>query len=221
MEGDRLSPAELRQAMRARKKELRRQLPLMRKAARERAEQVPAVKRMRERRRRIRRAIGIAIIAILLLLMRCECGPGVPPELAKVVVAPPPEVKPKPKVTVAGPKKPLSGQAKKQQRGDLGLAQPAQPTWIVEFQIQVAARSPRLAQCFTGIDRPGALRWSVSVNPQSGATSDHELEPVGLSTELSPEQRECVVKVLSSPVYKLTAPDKEALPNRVSLVIEF
>ena len=59
------------------------------------------------------------------------------------------------------------------------------------------------------------------MNPQSGAVSDHDLEPVGVGTALTTEQHDCLVRVLSNPVYKLTAPQKEALPNRVSLVIEF
>ncbi len=212
----------MHQAMKARKQELRTALRAMRKAAREKMDQNPAVQRAKARRRRIRRAIGIAIGVLLLLLIRCDCGPGVPPEGPKVEAPAPKELKPKKTVTVrVGPKKPLQGDGTKQNRGGLGIGAPAAPTWIDQFQVQVAARSPRLALCFTGIDRPGALRWSASVNPQSGAVSDHELEPVGQSSELSTEQRECVVRVLSSPVYKLTAPEKEALPNRVSLVIEF
>lgn len=202
--------------MRARKKELRAAL----KAVRERAEQLPAVKARRERRRRLRQAIGITIIALLLLLIRCDCGPGAPLPVVKVEAVKP-EVKPRPKVTLHGPKKALDGQGTRQNRGSLGLGQPASPRWIDEFQLQVAARSPRLAQCFTGIERPGAIRWSASVNPQSGAVSDHDLEPVGVGTDLSADQHDCLVRVLSNPVYKLTGPEKEALPNRVSLVIEF
>lgn len=216
-----MTPAELRAELRARKKELRKSVASMRKEARAKVDAVPAVQR-EKRRRQIRRVIGLTIIALLLLFIRCDCGAGAPLPIAKAVVPPPAVVKPKPKVSVkVAPKKALGGDGTKTNRNDMGLGAPAAPTWIDEFQLQVAARSPRLAQCFTGIDRPGALRWSASVNPQSGGTADHELEPVGFSTELSPEQRECVVKVLSSPVYKLTAPQKEALPNRISLVIEF
>lgn len=215
-----MSPSELRKAMRERKRELRRALPALRAAARARVDQVPAVQQAR-RRRRIRRAITAAIIALLLLFIRCDCGPGAPPE-AKTVEKAPPEVKPKPKVVVkAGPRKALDGAGTKKPRGNMDLPAAAPPTWIDEFQLQVAARSPRLAQCFTGIERPGALRWAASVNPTNGAVSDHELEPVGSSVDLSVEQRTCLVGVLSSPNYKLTAPEKEALPNRVSLVIEF
>ncbi len=216
-----MTPAELRNLMRARKKQLRVMLPQLRKAARERADLVPAVKAAKARRRRFWRAFGIAVIVLLLLLMRCECGPEMPPPgMAPITVVP--KVTPKPKVVVKpAPKKELDGQGTKQGRGNLGVPTPVHPSWIEEFQLQVAARSPRLAKCFTGIERAGAMRWSTAVNPQSGAASDHELEPVGVSTDLSPEQRDCVVRVLSNPTYKLTAPDKEALPDRVSLVIEF
>ena len=201
--------------------ELRQQISLMRKEARARLEKLPAVQRARERRRKIRRAVGLAIIAILLCFLRCDCGEG-PPAPVQKIEAKPPVVKPPPKAVVRPiPKKPLDGQAEKIRRGNLGIAGPASPTWIDEFQLQVAARSPRLAQCFTGIDRPGALRWAASVNPPSGAVSDHEFELVGATFDLVAEQRDCLIRVLSNPVYRLTAKKDEALPNRVSLVIEF
>ena len=57
-------------------------------------------------------------------------------------------------------------------------AQPP-PEWIDEFRLQATARSPRLAQCFEGTDRPGALRWVAALNPETGTVSDQELEPVG------------------------------------------
>ncbi len=216
-----MSPGELRAAMKARKKELRAAVRVMKQQARERTAQIPAVKEARARRRRILRNLGVVIILLLLMLMRCECGPGVPPAVEPKVVEKI-EVKPKKKVVVkVAPKKPLDGQGTKTNRGALGVGAPAPPTWIDEFQLQVAARSPRLALCFTGVERPGAIRWSTSVNPTSGIAADHEFEPIGVSTELTPVQQECIVKVLQNPAYKLTAPEKEGLPNRVSLVIEF
>ena len=89
-----------------------------------------------------------------------------------------------------------------------------------DFRLQVAARSPRLALCFKGADRPGALRWNVALNPESGAVSDHVFEPVG-AAELSPAQRECMQRTLSSPGYHVTQADRQSLSSRVSLVIEF
>ncbi|WNG58351.1 hypothetical protein F0U59_29125 [Archangium gephyra] len=90
-----------------------------------------------------------------------------------------------------------------------------------DFRIQVAARSPRLAQCFSGTERPGALRWTAAVNAASGSVSDHALEPVGTGGELSGKQRDCVQGVLSSPGYRLKPEQKQDLPGRVSIVIEF
>ncbi|MBK7865320.1 MAG: hypothetical protein IPJ65_43340 [Archangiaceae bacterium] len=99
--------------------------------------------------------------------------------------------------------------------GDTGI-----PAWLDEFRMQVAAASPRLAECFTGIERQ-ALRWSAAVNPKPGTVADHSLEPVGVGTDLTADQRTCVQAVLSSPVYRLTQLGDEPLPRRVSLVIEF
>ena len=161
---------------------------------------------------------------MLLLFIRCDCQPELATPVA-IELAGPPVVKPR-VVTDAGVKrKPLVASTEPQPRpGYLGGPR-APPRWIDEFRLAVSARSPRLAQCFTGTDRPGALRWTCSVNPESGAVSDHELEPVGGGSEftawLGTEQRDCVVKVLSNPPYKLTVPKEEALPDRVSLVIEF
>lgn len=86
--------------------------------------------------------------------------------------------------------------------------------------MQVAARSPRLAQCFKGAERPGALRWDVALNPSSGAVSDQFLETVG-AVELSAPQRECVERTLSNPGYHVSALPSEGLPTRVTLMIEF
>ncbi len=85
----------------------------------------------------------------------------------------------------------------------------------------MAARSGRLSECFKGAEKPGALRWTTSVSPESGAVSQHELEPLGAGAEIQGEQRACVLQVLSNPAYKLGAAQKQALPNRLSLVIEF
>lgn len=205
---------------RAERRALRRALRAQAKAVRAQVDQLPAVQRAR-RRRTIRRTIAAVIVALLLLLIRCDCGegPAAPrkkPDPAEV------ELKQKPDAGVkVPPKKPLDGKGTKVNRGAFGVGPPPPPTWIDEFQLQVAARSPRLALCFTGVDRPGALRWAASVNAKSGAASDHEFELVGSTNDLTAEQRECLMKVLSFPPYTLTAPEKDALPNRVGLVIEF
>jgi hypothetical protein len=115
----------------------------------------------------------------------------------------------------------LQGKVPEQPRPAFGPQNAGSPPWLDEFRMQVAARSPRLADCFTGVERPGALRWAAAVNPNGGSVSDHELEPVGVGTDLSADQRKCILGVLSSPKYQLTVPGTSGLPNRVSLVIEF
>ena len=59
------------------------------------------------------------------------------------------------------------------------------------------------------------------MNAASGSVSDHELELVGMGGELSGKQRDCVLGVLSSPGYRLKPEQKQDLPGRVSIVIEF
>jgi hypothetical protein len=93
-------------------------------------------------------------------------------------------------------------------------------SWIDDFRTQVAARGARLSACFAGADRPGSLRWTASVNPESGAVSDHELESVGAVTEIRLEQRTCLTAALSSPPYRLAAA-AQSVPTRIGLVIEF
>lgn len=215
-----MTPRELRQAMRQRRLELRKSLRLKGRQARERIEQQPAIRRARARRR-LRRTLGVAVLLLLASLMRCECEPPPPSEVPKVEAKGEVETKVEPPVPAPVRRQPLRAQIEPQARTRYQGAERASPDWIDEFRLQVAARSPRLAQCFTGSDRPGTLRWTASVNPRSGAASDHELEPIGASAELRREQRECVVGALSSPLYRLTAPQGESLPQRVSLVIEF
>ncbi len=215
-----MTPRELRRALRQRKKELRGSLPKLRRLARERAEQNPAIQR-EKRRRRIRRTLIVAALILLALLLRCDCQPAPPPPV--VVVEPEvPEPKPKPKVAPAPAKRPpLKASLPQQPRADFDNGPRRSPNWLDDFRLQVSARSPRLAQCFTGTDGPGALRWTTSVNPESGAVSDHDLAPVGPGAELSAKQRECVLKALSNPPYRLNESVARGLPDRISLVIEF
>jgi hypothetical protein len=215
-----MNPRELRQMMRQRRIALRKSLRLTGKQARERMEQQPAVRRARARRR-LRRALGVAVLLLLASLMRCDCAQPIPPEVPKVEAKGAEETKVAPPVPVPARRRPLHAQIEPKARASYQGPERASPAWIDEFRLQVSARSPRLAQCFTGSDRPGTLRWTASVNPRSGAVSDHELEPIGAGAELRREQRECVVRALSSPTYRLTAPQGESLPQRISLMIEF
>lgn len=215
-----MNPRELRQELRQRRVELRKSLRLAGRQARERIEQLPVVRRARARRR-LRRTLGIALLVLLASLIRCECAPPPPAEAPKVEAKGPEEPKVEPPVPAPARRQPLRAQIEPRARGIYPGHDQTSPAWIDEFRLQVAARSPRLAQCFTGSDRPGTLRWTTSVNPRSGAAADHELEPIGASAELRREQRECIVSALSSPPYRLNAPPGESLLQRVSLVIEF
>jgi len=85
----------------------------------------------------------------------------------------------------------------------------------------VAARSPRLARCFEGTERPGALRWTASYDPHTGAVADHRFEPVLAGAMLLAAQRECLVGTLASPGYRPTEQAGSSGPLRVSMVLEF
>jgi hypothetical protein len=212
---------ELRRAIRERKKELRQQVAQLRREAKARLEADPAVRRERKRRR-LRRGVGLAVLALLLLLVRCECAPPPTPEVLDggVAVPAPKQPAPPPAPAVIKPP-PLKARIKSVERATYEGQAQVPPTWLEEFRLQVAARSPRLATCFTGTDRPGALRWTAALNAESGAVSDHELESVGAASSVSTAQRECVVKALSNPTYRLNVPKGQALPDRVGMVIEF
>lgn len=218
-----MTPRELRRAMRERRRELRREVRKLRRQTRAHAGRIPAVQKEKQRRRRRRLTALLAVLLLSLLLTRCECqpAPAIPPEPepAPEVVHEEPEPAPAKKAEVK--KKPLKATTKRQPRAGYEEAARAGPPWLEDFRLQVAARSGRLAQCFTGSERPGALRWSTAVDPESGAVADHEVEPVGPSAELSLDQRRCLVGVLSDPVYRLTDQQKQGLPSRISLVIEF
>jgi hypothetical protein len=200
------------------RREVRAQLRAKMDEIREQVAELPAVQKARARRRRRNRIILFLILLLLASLLRCDCGAEPVDEVEDAGVA----VDAGHATRDAGmPKAKLAAKVKTQHRGGYGLETPAPPTWLDEFMTQVTARSPRLAQCFTGQDRPGVLRWTSSINAKTGAPSDHELELVGGGNDLKPDQRRCVLSTLSFPPYKLTAPDAGGLPDRVSVVLEF
>lgn len=216
-----MTPREMRRALRARRQELRRALPGLRRQASQRAEQLPGVRRER-RRRRTRRALSATVLLLLLCLLRCDCGPEPAPPVPEILVeVEAPAQVTKPVVPAPARRRPLSLKTEPKPRTGYAGEVQAGPSWLDDFRLQVSARSGRLAQCFAGTERPGALRWSTSVNPENGAVSEHELEPVGQSVELGGEQRACVLLALSSPAYRLSEAQQQALPKRISLVIEF
>lgn len=216
--------SELRQQIRRRRMDLRAMLPRFRLLVRERAarfEAIPAVKALRDaatRRRTRRRRIAAAssLLLLLLLLVDCEGKPGGKKALAKPT--PIAKVTPSPKPTKPGP---LHAKLEPQKRpGYLLDARPG-PNWLDDFRLQVAARSPRLAECFNGSERGGTFRWTVSVDPKNGTVTGHDFEPLGQSANLTIGQKACAMRTLSDPSYLMKNPPAEALPNRVSLVLEF
>ncbi|MGI5861531.1 MAG: hypothetical protein ACOX6T_05675 [Myxococcales bacterium] len=218
-----MTPRELRRAMRERRRELRRAVRKLRRQARADAERIPVVQKEKQRRRRRRLTALLAVLLLALLLTRCECqpAPAIPPEAEPAPEVVPEEPEPVPAKKAEVKKNPLKATTKRRRRAGYEEAARAGPPWLEDFRLQVAARSARLAQCFTGSERPGALRWSTAVDPESGAVADHEVDPVGPSAELSLDQRKCLVGVLSDPVYRLTDQQKQGLPSRISLAIEF
>jgi hypothetical protein len=106
-------------------------------------------------------------------------------------------------------------------RPDYATPPPDPMPWIASFRLQVSARSPRLAACFVGAPRPGALKWTASVEPGTGRVSDHTLEPALESDPLTAEQKACLLAVLSDPPYRLAVEGARATPSRVSVAIEF
>ena len=166
-----------------------------------------------------RRWWSLAILLLLLLLgfvRECSCNePGLPED--PILGPETPDTGEAPPVRIATPLPDL----KRMDRPEYESTAPKSPPWIGAFRMQVAARSPRLAECFVGARQPGRLKWTTSVEPASGLVSEHSLVPMLLSDELSRGEYNCVFEVLSDPPYKLVMGDEKATPSRVGLVIEF
>ena len=169
-------------------------------------------------RRRVWIALAILVLLLLLLLRNCSCAqPADPPQVTAGPLASGVEVS----IDTPAPVPPLTGRVATTPRVAMPQEAVTPPLWLTSLRIQVAARSPRLAECFEGTTRPGTLRWSVAVDPDHGVVSDPVVEPTLAGQELSNAQRRCVVGVLSDPPYQLAARDAPATPARVALVIEF
>ncbi|MHB8874296.1 MAG: hypothetical protein ACYC8T_11465 [Myxococcaceae bacterium] len=215
---------ELRRAMRLRRAELRQELSRAKARAkaqvREQLGRNPELQK-RARRRRVRALLTVLGVLLALLLLRsCTCGelplPAPSVKDGGTVVDAGTTVKPAVRPPIKAPRIGL------QRRGDLKLGDTAALTWLDEFRMQVAARSPKLSDCFHGAERPGALRWTTALNVVSGQVSNHELEPVG-GTGLSQNQRECLLGTLSQPRYLIRErPDGgSSTLSRVSIMLEF
>jgi len=185
-----------------------------------------------KRRARRRRLLLLLLLLLLYLLLR-QCHPD---ETAAVAIPhltePERAVLELPAVSAERSKKSppsavprFKGRIKSRERATYSAEPPSPPTWISDLRLQVAARSPRLARCFEGTERPGALRWTASVDLARGVVSDHELEPTLGGAELTAPLRACLIGVLSAPTYRLPRPlpdpDANTQPPRISIVIEF
>ncbi len=158
-----------------------------------------------------------AILAILLLLILWPCCSA----LDVVPEAGPGTESPGAQGVEATPDAPLSGRIPRKDRPAFVNNAPESLLWVASFRLQVAARGARLAQCFVGAERPGAIKWTASVEPVSGRVSDHVLEPAHESEPLTAEQKGCVIAVVSDPPYRLEGGGVRATPQRVAVAIEF
>lgn len=210
------------------RRELRRQMRerrhAMKTALASRRREVQARLRAAKRARRgppskwRRRALMVAIILLLLLLHLCQEAPPlsvgrpVPPTPPPpMTVEPPPIVKPPP----------IRKRLTKRDRPEYESSTPTKKPWLDAFRLQVAGRSVKLATCFEGVERPGAVRWVASLDAKTGEVGEHSLEPVANGVVLTREQKKCLVAALSSPPYRLEGAEPTATPERVAMVVEF
>jgi len=213
-----MRPGDPQPSLQQQRRALSRSLQKLRKEARAELRRDPVLRRARSRRAIRRTLVGGALLA-LALLFHCQCD--APPPAVSRAAAPQATVPAKSPSPTTPKLPPLHARVERQSRAHFTNGAPTSPGWLDAFQLQVSARSPRLAACFTGADRPGALRWTASLDPKSGTVSDHAFEPVGATAELSPKQRACAVQVLSAPAYRLRSPAADELPARIALVIAF
>ncbi len=177
------------------------------------------VKQGRRKEEKRRRPWWLLVLLLLLLLLAILCciGPCEPEVLPPVEEETGAVEAGEPGEPVA-PKPVYEGTVKPKPRPPFPAVPPKPVPWVASFRMQVAARSTRLAGCFVGTTRPGVLRWTALVDPVTGRVTDHELEPVLQSDQLTSAQRDCVLGVLEEPAYKI---DAEGGASRVGMVIEF
>lgn len=205
-------------SLRAQRKALRRRLDEKRREVAQRLANLPGAQERKSRKRLLLWAV--ALLLIMLCLSKCECtdaGPTPPPK-ARVVVVKVEKVLPPQAKRQAAP----ATKATPRLRAQYKAESPSEPAWVEAFRLQVAARSQRLAECFVGTSKPGAIRWTASITSETGAVFDHHIAPVPPAEDLTAQQHGCVVGVLAKPGYqKLATTYAGALPETVSLVLEF
>jgi hypothetical protein len=107
-------------------------------------------------------------------------------------------------------------------RPDYRNTAPSPNGWLSALRLQVSSRGPKLARCFEGTDRPGALRWRASLDVARGIAADHRFEPVLAGATLGKPLRRCLAAVLSDPPYRLPVAEGDPDgPAEVAIIIEF
>ncbi len=205
----------------ARRRELREELDRRRQAAR------AELQRRRDalgegpnkRDRRWLWALGAIVAILIALLSDCTCSTE--PAEVEVEVEEPVEVVEESEEVPAAKSPPPKLRIERLDRPEYKSEVPEVLPWVASFRLQVEARSPRLAECFVGAQRPGRLKWTAAVEPGEGRVSDFTIEPTVAEEVLTKQQRSCVIAVLSEPPYRLEGGDERSTPSRVGMVIEF
>lgn len=206
-------------ALRQRRAALRAQLAGRR--AKAKAALAARRKNAPKRRRRWLRWVLLAMVLLLLLFLQdCRCADPVPPPATGASAPAGPPLVGTPEETTTQPVLPGT-KVRHRPRPAFELPAPAALPWLAAFRLQVVARSPRLAQCFVGADRPGALKWTGLVSPADGRVSDQSVESTLGGLALSSAHKACVTAVIQDPLYELEPGTAPSTPSRVSLVIEF
>lgn len=212
----------MRQQMKAQQRASKAAMRTQLDEVKARPEVADAMKRARQKTLRRRLALLVAILILLLLRLDCSCEPAPAPPV-EPIVKPPPDPKPKPRRNrpLRAKKPTFEGKVDKSDRGAMEIEPPPPPSWLGQFRLQVAARSPRLASCFEGNERPGALRWSALVHAKSGKVTESIIEPAFRGATLDAQQSKCLIDGLTASPYNLTEPGDQAAPRRVSIIFEF
>jgi hypothetical protein len=209
----------MNEAQRQARAALRAKMRAAREVVRARLQSHPQVAAARQRRR-MRRVAALVVMLLLLLLVRCDCGPAAVG--AAVDVGPRvPDAGLVPVDAGAVRRKLAMGSTRPTPRPDFETPVGRRPAWLDALRAQVSARSRRLAECLTALERTGALRWTAAITLPTGVVADQSFEPVSGSVALNDEQKRCLTAVLAGPNYLLPASDAGVDPQRVSLVIEF
>ena len=108
----------------------------------------------------------------------------------------------------------------RQPRPDFPTPIPDEVQWLSSYQLQVAARSPRIAACFEGTEGPIDLRWTATIDPQTGRVTERELVPTLPARGLTAREKDCTLQALSDPEYSLDFGTAAPESRRISIVLE-